>query len=464
MMVFQLTPAFVQGSKSLNPPRGELKEKPEVTAFIRENPLISRFLAVKDWGESPWKIQHIVSEAVLCFERNSTDGTKRGVAESVYTTMNVRIETAKALYDKLLKENGGESEITLKLRDDISMMENVRNVIDAQVNGLVSRQNSWKARAKDIQGRYDELINMKSWWDNVRTKYPWIYVPVGVAAGAVASWFTEGWNAGVQLTQYAFRLGHASKLILENLKPIFDILSGAASVVGVAAVFRKMAKSEYLREFYLKHLKGNQDAIKRHASLIGVAAGAAAGFALFASGQIDGAITFAREAFRRLHTDPNVVQFIDPLVKLAWNVSGMAFFGWFVHRMDKKAFARKQKLLDECQAKQLEIVNEEKVFRRKIIAIIKEKAIELHAKYGYFVELDKEDAEVVRLAENGEWAKLNALHKERMKKIFGDENIPEEQLTGAEADSRSTDLVVMSPLGKSSSPKPEPDAPPPSPS
>ncbi|MEM4634236.1 MAG: hypothetical protein QW275_03720, partial [Candidatus Anstonellaceae archaeon] len=69
----------MQPSKAENPCRGELKENPKAIAFIRKYPLVSRFLAIKDWGESPWKIQHIVSEAVLCFERNSSDPEKRRI-------------------------------------------------------------------------------------------------------------------------------------------------------------------------------------------------------------------------------------------------------------------------------------------------------------------------------------------------------------------------------------------------
>ncbi|MCX8197848.1 MAG: hypothetical protein N3F07_01485 [Candidatus Micrarchaeota archaeon] len=447
----QLQPQGKQApaSSSSTPCRGALQESKRASAFMKEHPLSSRFLAVADWGQSPWKIQHIVSEAVLCFERNSSDPEKRKIAADVYATINLRIEAAKELYSSILSENGEKSEIAAKLRNDISFMENMRNVIDAQVNGLISRQNSWKKRAEDVQKRYDELIRMKSWWDNVRSRFPWVYIPVGVAAGAVASWFTDGWNAATSLTQYLFHLAHGSKLILDSMKAIVDFAFGAASAAAGALAASKAAKSAWAQSLCDALAKPKEE-IKKRLPAIGGFAGAAAGLLVFASGALDGAISFFREVAQKLHTDPQIDKFIDPIVKLGWNLGGMFFFGWFLQKMDQKAFARKERLLNECEAKQLEIVNEEKVFRRKIIAIIKQKAIELHAKYGYFAELDKEDVEALRLAEAGDWQALNALHKERMRRIFKDENIPDEYLAGAEADSRSTDLVVQSPQSKPS--------------
>ena len=331
-------------------------------------------------------------------------------------------------------------------------MENMYNIIEAQVNGLVSRQASWKARVEDIKARYDKQVKVSSAWENIRRKNPWITMAVGAGVGAAMAWFTNGWNAAVQLTQYVLQLGHGNQFILDRIKPMTDFVFGVLATVGGAALLRKIIKPEVIRGFYEKHIKGSAEAIKKraeaikkHAALIGSVVGAAAGFAFFASGQLDGVITAFQQFWKTMHTDPNIVKFINPLVEFFWCGGSMIFFGWAVNKLDRMSLAQKEKLADDCEAKQLVIVAEEKVFRKRIIRIIKEKAIELSAKYGYCTELDKEDVEFSQLAESGDFAKLNALHKERLDKIFKDEGA--EGLREAEAaDSISTDNTPMVPL------------------
>ncbi len=435
----------LQTTGQRNPPRGEIKGSPVISQFIKMHPLANRHLALRDWGESPWKIGLIVSEAILALERESGNVQKKELAAKTIKDVRERINGAKQLYKEIFDENGGESEAALKLLDDISFMENMCNIIEAQVNGLVSRQNSWKARVYDIGERYTKQVLISTPWENIRKKNPWITIAMGAGVGLAAAWFTNGWNAAVQMTQYVLQLGHQSTFILERIKPITDFASGVISTLGAGAIFYKLSKSDALRRFYTKHIRGNQAAIMKHASWIGAAAGMASGFALFASGQLDGAIHAMQYFWKTLHTDPAIKNFINPLTEFFWNVGGMIFFGWGVNKLDRESFKKKEKLADECEQKQLAIVEEEKLFRRKTIAIIKQKAILLSALYGYCAELDLVDPEISALAEAGNFGKINEIHKERMREIFGDEKIPDYLLDAASQDSTSTDSVVKVP-------------------
>jgi hypothetical protein len=434
---------------SRNPTRGNIPDSGVANQFIKKNPLASRYLAIQDWGESPWKISLIVSEAILALERESGNAKKKELAAQAVKAMKARIGAARQLYKEIFEKNGGEIEASLKLRDDISFMENMYNIIEAQVNGLVSRQGSWKARVRDLGERYTKQALISTPWENIRKKNPWITLAMGAGVGA-AMWFTNGWNAAVQMTQYVLQLGHQSAFILERIKPITDFAAAVVSTLGVGALFYKFSKSEALQRFYSKHIKGNQDAIKKHASWIGAVAGMAAGFSLFTSSQLDGVITAFQQLWKTLHTDPAIKQFISPIAEFFWNVGGMIFFGWGVNKLDRDSLKRKEKLADECEKKQLAIVEEEKLFRRKTIAIIKQKAILLSALYGYCAELDAVDPEISALAEAGDFRKINEIHKARMQEIFKDEQVPDYLLEAASMDSTSTDNIPGAPAAKTS--------------
>ena len=363
--------------------------------------------------------------------------------------MKYRIDASKLLYDDMFKKNGGENEASLKLKDDISFMENMYGIIEAQVNGLVSRQASWKKRVEQIQNSYDKQVKVSSAWENIRRKNPWITTAMGTGLGA-ALWYSNGLNAMVQLTQYVLRLGHGSQFILDRIKPVTDFGFGVIATVGAAMLFNKIANSEMLRSFYDKHIKGNAEEIRKHAVLIGTALGAAAAFAVFAAGPLDSLIYSFQQLWRTLHTDPNIKNFINPIAEFFWGVAGMVFSGWGVNKLDRMSLAQKEKLADECEAKQLAIVQEETLFRRRIIQIIKQKAIELSAKYGYCIELDKEESAFSKLAESGDFTELNRLHKERLTRIFNEEKVPDYLLDGAAADSISTNTVIGIPQDRAS--------------
>lgn len=429
MLLFELTSSFYKGP--VNPPRGKIESSVKIEKFIKElSPLASRYLAIKDWGESPWKISLIVSEAALCLERNSSDEQKKKIAEQTMNGINERITTAKNLYEKVCKENGGETDVSLKLKDDISFMETMHNIIDAQVNGLVSHQKSWKERSKEISDRCSEQTNIKSTWDNIRSKFPWVAGTIGVIVGG-AVWGADGWHAMTELMQYASKQGHGSQLVSQYIKPMVDIAFGVAATVGLGAFLHKISQTRFMQNLY-KHIKKNQEAVKENASWIGAAVGMAAGFALFATGQLDGAINLVREIWRSAHTDPNMVKYIDPIVKFFWNIGGMVFLGWFFNKMDRLRFAKKEAIKDKYEAKQIDIVAEEKLFRKATIQLIKEKAIELHAKYGYCTELDIEAPGIVTLVEARNFTEINKMHKTRMDEIFAQfEKVPEELMAGA---------------------------------
>ncbi|MEM4554980.1 MAG: hypothetical protein QXT25_03975 [Candidatus Anstonellaceae archaeon] len=407
-----------------------------VKEFIRQNPLASRHLAVNA-AETPWKINNIVSEAILALERESANENKRQLASMAISNMKERIKVAKQLYSKILQEKGEEDEIAAKLKHDISFMENMYNIIEAQVNGLVSRQNSWKARVKDIEQRYTKQALVLTPWENVRKKNPWITLAIGAGAGA-AMWFTNGWNAAIQLTQYILHLGHQSPYILQQIPQIVKFVVGVVAIGGLALAFYKSKK---ISDLASKFLKKQQNEASKTGSLVGALAGAVVGAGLFFTGQLNGLINSISHFWKVLHLDAQVKQFINPLAEFFWNVGGMLFFGWAVSKLDRDSLKRKEKLADECEKKQLAIVEEEKIFRRKVIAIIKQKAIYLSALYGYVDELAVVDPAVAELAKEKDFVRINEIHKARMREIFGSEPLPEYLLEAATLDSNSTDVV-----------------------
>ncbi|MCX8196906.1 MAG: hypothetical protein N3G80_01150 [Candidatus Micrarchaeota archaeon] len=426
-------PAMKESSSPLHQPQPQ----ESVRAFIRQNPLASRHLSLSKWSETPWKINHIVSEAILALERESTNETKRQLAFSAINNMKERIKLAKQLYSKLVQEEGQENELAAKLKHDISFMENMYNIIEAQVNGLVSRQNSWKARVKDIEQRYTKQALVLTPWENIRKKNPWITLAMGAGVGA-AMWFTNGWNAAVQLTQYLLHLGHQSKFILERIPSIVNFFVAASAIGAAAFVFSKAAKSKFVYGFFANM---RQESFEKKASLVGAISGAISGAVLFFTGQLNGIVEFFVQAWRTIHLDQQIKQFINPLAEFVWNVGGMILFGWGVNKLDRDSLLRKEKLADECEQKQQAIVEEEKIFRRKVIAIIKQKAIYLSALYGYTDELDLVDPQISELAKKKDFAKINEIHKSRMQEIFGAEQKSDFLLEAASLDSNSTDVV-----------------------
>ncbi|MEM4348775.1 MAG: hypothetical protein QXN37_04380 [Candidatus Anstonellaceae archaeon] len=407
-----------------------------VKDFIRQNPLASRHLAMNG-SETPWKINNIVSEAILALERESTNENKRQLAAMAINNMKERIKIAKQLYAELIQKNGAEDGLAAKLKQDISFMETMYNIIEAQVNGLVSRQNSWKARVKDIEQRYTKQALVLTPWENIRKKNPWITLAMGAGVGA-AMWFTNGWNAAVQLTQYILHLGHQSPYILQQIPSIVRFGVGTIAIAGLGIAFYKSKK---IADFVSKKFKKKQEDVSKKGSLVSAFVGAATGAALFFTGQLNGIINAISHFWQVLHLDAQVKQFINPLAEFFWNVGGMLFFGWIVNKLDRDSLKRKEKLADECEMKQLAIVEEEKIFRRKVIAIIKEKAIYLSAIYGYINELALVDPAIAELAKEKDFVRINQIHKARMREIFGSELLPEQLLEAATLDSNSTDVV-----------------------
>ncbi len=325
-----------------------------------QTPLERLALALEDWGQSPWRVQRIVSEAALLLERNSSDADKKALATLTRRNIGGRIRQMKDRYNEIANDGEGQNDpAAKKLADDINFMETMYAFINSQINGLVSMQKSWKARSEALNKRYEEQLRLKGIWDTAKKHVPWLGAAVGAGVGVVAAWASDGWDAIVRFLQYEVKL---------------------------------------------------------------------------------------------LHSNQELHQYLDPIVKLLVNLTGIFGFGGITSWIDKRHFKRKQALLTECENKQMEIINEEKLERRKIIALMKNKALFLTTMHGYALELEKEDAQLLNLMEKKDFEGIKQLHNERVRKVLGGD-IPEYLLSGAEADSRSTDLSAVTPLAEQVSTK-----------
>lgn len=333
------------------PVSGEIK-KTDVTAkvlsaAIAKKPLESLSLALEDWGQSPWRLQRILSEAALLFERNSYDKDKKQIAEDTKKNVTERIATLKSHYEEVVRAGGTDDDVARKLADDISFMESMFSFIQAQVNGLVSIQKSWKARSDAINSYYSAKIEL-GWWEKAKKRVPWLNNAVGAGAG-VALWAFNGWEAIVLAIQ-----------------------AGVRQIPGI----RDM--------------------------------------------------------------DPKIT---DDIVKLLVNIGGIVGLTYATSWLDSRFLKRKAALEEACSAKQKGIMDEEKRTRRDFLSLIKEKAVELNAKYGYLLELEKEDTEMYNFTKENDFESINAVHRARVKRILG-ADVPDHLINAAESDTNSTDIIT----------------------
>ena len=84
----------------------------------------------------------------------------------------------------------------------------------------------------------------------------------------------------------------------------------------------------------------------------------------------------------------------------------------------------------------------EKITRRILIALIKNKALQLMVSHGYLLELKEECHSVYLMLCDGEPEAAHKYFKDKVKAIFesGGEHIPPDLLVGGEADSNSSIL------------------------
>jgi len=313
--------------------------------FHRE-PLVGTPLALDDYGQSPWRVAKIMANASLLFERESKDEHKRKLAQDAKCKICCHIRSLKEHYEGAINLNGEASEAAAKLARDISYCETMLDLIESQVNGLVSRQRKWRVDAASLDKRYDEEIKLRGFWNVLKRHVPWADKLIGAGAGMVV-WASNGWAAITILIQY-----------------------------GVAQIVQ----------------------------------------------------------------NPELQKTIDDAVKLFVNLGGIFALSGVMSSVDRAAFERKQKLLNECEQKKNAIFEEEKTHRLQLFATIKEKALELCAKYGYLQELKMEDPGYASLLEKGDFAAINKIHRDRLKRIYGD-TIPERLLEGAGIDSRSNSSI-----------------------
>jgi len=132
----------------------------------------------------------------------------------------------------------------------------------------------------------------------------------------------------------------------------------------------------------------------------------------------------------------------QPIAEGAANIIGLAAIYTTSYVTGLLSSRRKQKLLNECTEKQKLLLLEEKIARRMLIALIKNKALQLMVSHGYLLELKTESPGIYSMACNGETKALHEHFKEAVKRIFmsGGEYIPPELLVGGEAGSDSNIL------------------------
>lgn len=444
------------GPAARTPIQGKIDVPAHIATMMRQKPLETRNLALDDWGQAPWKVQSIISEASLLMERNSGDDAKRTLASETKAAIWERISSMKEHYVKVVEANGGGSEVARKLADDISFSENMLAFIESQVNGLVSLQKSWKLSSDAVKRRYEQQLELKGPWGWVKKYVPWVATAVGVGVGA-AAWAVNGWDTFVQGVQFIIKAGHMNPEFVQFIDPTTRGLFAAGSMLGLGWLSSKVLGSQTAIGLYLQYLGKAGELLKKNAKPLFWAAGIAAGAAAFFTGQLDSAAQFAQNGWKWAHMNPEIVQFIDPIVKAVFNFGGIFGFAWAATRLDRRGFERRQKLLDECEAKQTLIVKEEKAVREQVFALIKEKAVELCAKYGYLLELLAEDPEMAELTEKQDFAGIKALHRQRVKHALG-RDVSESQLAGLETDSRSSviadSIVALAEAPAEESPKP----------
>ena len=224
---------FHLGSTSNTNMRGHVPISDKIQEMLHQKPLVGSVLALDDWGQSPWRVTSIMAQASLMFERESGDKNKRLLAEDAKCKICSNIASMKDRYDEMLQLNGEATDAARKIATDISYCETMLNLIDSQVNGLVSRQRKWRVDTAALDKRYGEEIELRGFWNTLKRHIPWVEKGIGAGIG-VAVWASNGWVGIIGAVQ--FGVAQIMQVSPELQKHINDIVQLVVNLSGILAL------------------------------------------------------------------------------------------------------------------------------------------------------------------------------------------------------------------------------------
>jgi len=242
------TTPFHLGSTDSTNIRGRVPVSDRVHEMLRQKPLVGSVLALDDWGQSPWRVTSIMAQASLMFERESGDKNKRQLAEEAKCKVCSYIAAMKDDHKLILQLNGEATDTAKKIAKDIFYCETLLNLIDSQVNGLVSRQRKWRIDTAALDKRYNEEIELKGAWYWVKRHVPWIDKGLGAGIG-VAVWASNGWIAVIRLIQFGVaQITHGDPTLQKYIDDVVELFINVGGIAAISGVLSAVERGLFKRK------------------------------------------------------------------------------------------------------------------------------------------------------------------------------------------------------------------------